>query len=1054
MTSVNMAQVKTAQDGTGVWDQFTVSDGLPDMKIECAYGGRDGTLWFGTHSRGIVRYDGDAFVSLGRKEGLEGDSVFSIAEGVDGSMWLGTKRGIWGYDGESFQQLEVGDGLGFLWGVCTGPDGSIWLGAERRPGHKAAVCRVREGQAVIFEIDAGIKEQGESIRCMVRDRAGDIWAGGDAIYRQRAGEGPFEPVYNHELVGNVYAFSVRPGDGGIAVSTDKGVWEIGRQGIRKCIHFGDADTNGLHYFIAFFEASGGRLGGLTHDGGMYLLGEDVLEEMASFHAAVQTCLVDAVGRLWVGTYGMGIYCYDPYRFKIYSTDSVLPDSGVNCLGKDVDGSLLVGTRQGVVTRGEAGFYTEERFKLTADFEVSAIHVDDGGDCWVGGRNGFLLRFGRSAGYEVITEHIDRVRINGIAAAAGRVWFSFASGKGLGYYQGGQAVYLGGKAPQQYPMWIGALADDAAGNVWIGSSDDKLWDGLCRHSGGAFGANISLAGRGITAICAAGDGAVWVGTSEGLARVVGNEIQEFPDGILNEIIRCVYRDGDGVVWIGTEGGGVCCYDGEVAQKIQIDDRPRCNFVNDIIQDESGALWFATEGGLICYRRRRVKPRVVIKEVVADEVYGPGAEITFPTTVSRIEVHFRGLSPQEHAAHMVFRYRLESEDGDDGEGWRATGEAHAVLGKLSPGQYRLEVQAIDRDLNYSEPCSVDFRVIEDPVIAAYSEALSEGQAYGNFVGESKALYEVKKQLKEVAWTNMTVLILGETGTGKGIAARSIHRLSSRKDSPFIYINCGAIPSELIDSELFGHEKGAFTGAVGQKPGKFELANGGTIFLDEIGDLPLASQARLLRVVQEKVIERVGGTKTLTLDVRVIAATNRELKEAVREKRFRQDLYYRLNVFPVYIPPLRLRGDDIPLLCHHFARQFALHLNTQTPTIPQGTMDLFVAYEWPGNVRELEHTIQRAVLLAREGVMRPEDTGILGVNVENGAAPMDVASMPIMPLEEVERAYIGRVLRHTKGVIQGEKGAAKLLGIKPTTLRSRLERLGIDHTVYKRRNQKKAE
>ncbi|MCC7265310.1 MAG: sigma-54-dependent Fis family transcriptional regulator [Candidatus Latescibacteria bacterium] len=306
----------------------------------------------------------------------------------------------------------------------------------------------------------------------------------------------------------------------------------------------------------------------------------------------------------------------------------------------------------------------------------------------------------------------------------------------------------------------------------------------------------------------------------------------------------------------------------------------------------------------------------------------------------------------------------------------------------------------------------------------------------------MQRVLQQLQEVATTPLTVLLLGETGTGKGVAARTLHQWSRRRHQPFVHLDCGSLPQTLLESELFGHEKGAFTGASTPRRGRIEQAQGGTLFLDEIGELPLESQTRLLRLLQDRQIERVGGSQTIPVDVRVVAATHRDLAKAVPQGSFREDLYYRLKVFPIEIPPLRKRPEDIPHLADHFLGQMKdLHPQLPPRLGPAGLQAL-QAHNWPGNVRELEHLLQRAAVLARGGEIRPEHLG-LAVPVSVVAPARSAEPLTILPLVEHERRYLAQVLAHTKGVIHGPRGAARLLGIKPTTLRSRLLKLGLMQT-----------
>jgi transcriptional regulator with GAF, ATPase, and Fis domain len=309
----------------------------------------------------------------------------------------------------------------------------------------------------------------------------------------------------------------------------------------------------------------------------------------------------------------------------------------------------------------------------------------------------------------------------------------------------------------------------------------------------------------------------------------------------------------------------------------------------------------------------------------------------------------------------------------------------------------------------------------------------------VGANFGLKQVMNRVEQVAPMDSPVLILGETGTGKDMIANAIHNSSPRGGGPFVSINCGAIPESLIDSELFGHEKGAFTGALSQKRGRFERADKGTIFLDEIGELPPPAQVRLLRVLQSKEIERVGGVKTISLDIRIIAATNRNLEEMVKNRKFREDLWFRLNVFPILVPPLRHRSSDIPALVRHFIERKAKELKVGTiPILEDGAIDTLMAYDWPGNVRELENVIERAMILQSGNPLRFDDLGLFSMEQENKKAitPEDET----LELDTLIKRHIKRVLQLSGGKIHGPGGAGELLGVNPDTLRYRMKKLDI--------------
>jgi DNA-binding NtrC family response regulator len=308
----------------------------------------------------------------------------------------------------------------------------------------------------------------------------------------------------------------------------------------------------------------------------------------------------------------------------------------------------------------------------------------------------------------------------------------------------------------------------------------------------------------------------------------------------------------------------------------------------------------------------------------------------------------------------------------------------------------------------------------------------QKFGDIVGTSAALRNVLNQVEVVAPTDSTVLLLGETGTGKEVIARAILNVSSRSNRPFVKLNCAAIPSGLLESELFGHEKGAFTGAVSQKIGRFELANGGTLFLDEVGDIPLELQPKLLRVLQEQEFERLGSTRTIRVDVRLIAATNRDLAQMASEKQFREDLYFRLNVFPIRIPPLRERPGDIPLLVHYYVDKYAQRMNKQIDSTPEATMAALYNYSWPGNIRELQNLIERSVILTPGNVLQVQLNDLQQSN--------PISSPMSGTLEDVERQRILEALQESGAVIGGRHGAAARLGLKRTTLLSKMQKLGI--------------
>jgi formate hydrogenlyase transcriptional activator len=341
------------------------------------------------------------------------------------------------------------------------------------------------------------------------------------------------------------------------------------------------------------------------------------------------------------------------------------------------------------------------------------------------------------------------------------------------------------------------------------------------------------------------------------------------------------------------------------------------------------------------------------------------------------------------------------------------------------------AVDNVLAYQQIAELKEKLakeklyLEDEIRTEYN--------FEEIVGESSVWKRVLRDVETVAPTDSTVLIRGESGTGKELVARAIHNLSRRHERTFVKINCAAIPTGLLESELFGHEKGAFTGAIAQKIGRFELADQGTLFLDEIGDIPVELQPKLLRVLQEREFERLGGNRTIRVDVRLVTATNRDLAGMVTAREFRNDLFYRVNVFPVVLPPLRERPEDIPLLVRYFTQKFALRMDRRIETIPSEALEALVRWPWPGNVRELENFIERAVILSHGPVLQVP-MGELQPAASDSATPLGT-------LEQAEREYILRALRESRWILGGKRGAAARLGMKRTTLQSRMQKLGIE-------------
>ena len=488
---------------------------------------------------------------------------------------------------------------------------------------------------------------------------------------------------------------------------------------------------------------------------------------------------------------------------------------------------------------------------------------------------------------------------------------------------------------------------------------------------------------------------------------------------------------------------------------VDDNPNnLGLLVDCLTDAEFEILVARDGETAIERAQQVHPDIVLLDVLMPPgIDGfetcrrikkdmPDMPVIFMTALTETEDKVKGfdigavdyitkpIQPEEVLArvnaHLTIRNLQQKLKNQNADLKQAEENLKAVNETL---EHKVADRTIELQNALSEVEHLKDRLQEENI---YLQEEIKGQHnFEAMVGQSETLRQVLHQVEQVAETDATVLVLGETGTGKELIARAVHDLSNRKERPLVKVNCAALPANLIESELFGHEKGAFTGAQDKKIGRFELADGGTIFLDEIGDLPLELQAKLLRVLQEGELERLGNATSIKVDVRVIAATNRDLESAAAKGEFREDLFYRLNVFPVRIPPLRERKGDIPMLVTHFVQKYSVKIGKQIHSIPQQTLEALEAYTWPGNVRELENVIERAMILSRGNRLELGDwhprTG-----TTNGGG--------FVTLEEHERVYIQEVLETTDGRLRGDNGAAKILGMKPTTLASRMLKLGI--------------
>ena len=714
------------------------------------------------------------------------------------------------------------------------------------------------------------------------------------------------------------------------------------------------------------------------------------------------------------------------------------------------GRLVIGTPFGLACKNGESILDIDARGVDHPSILSMASTRDG-DVWAGSDAGCLL-YRTGDGFKV--ESLPDIGLEGIYGisedAESRVWV------------GGSEGYLGCITESGFRRVRGCLLDgiyvmfhDSQGRLWCGSYGRS--PALCYYDGESFhipkGEGLEDI-RYVNAICETDDETLWIGTANGLFAYDADkeEARHFTmaDGLSENAVTALCVDTEGFLWIGTSGGGAVCYDGAVFKIVKLGNSAPENKVESILCDSRGRMWFGTRDGLAIYNKGHIPPGIVIRKVTAGETVVEPQRVEFNESVREARIAFQGIGFRSGARQLCYSYRVDGPGFADG--WSKFSRAsEVVMGGLKAGEYLFSVRAMDRDGLISPHAKLSLEVAPDTQrdrIQALEDALKSGDQ--NLICDSEAMRASLENIALVAETDFSVLILGETGTGKGLVARILHDMSDRKDKPFIPLNCGAIPEGLVESELFGHEKGAFTGAVDRKLGYFELAVGGTLFLDEIGDLPVTSQRVLLHVLEQKEVTRVGGTKSIPLDVRIVAATNRDLDRASREGTFRQDLFYRLDQYTLTLPPLRDRGDDIPSMMDHFIQATARHLNRAVPELGPGVVEYLQVYAWPGNVREFEHILQRAVLICKEDTIQIEDLPVLSTNARTVALSKSESSEIVQQRDAAddEKGRILEALRMSNGMVYGDRGAAKILGIHPECLRSRMRKYGIPSPRQRRR------
>jgi DNA-binding NtrC family response regulator/ligand-binding sensor domain-containing protein len=1023
----------------GLFASFSSQNGL--AWINAMVQDSRGHLWIGTDGYGLIRYDGAYFTTFMPYEGLKNGRISAVIEDRQGRLWIGTDRlgrglegtGIYCLDGDTWIGYDSADGLisDDVASLYADRQGRIWAGCE------GGVSCYDGGHFQNFTAQDGLV--GSRISCIVEDRQGHLWFGSGHGYGaeycglSRYDGASFCPITAADgLDDDRVITSFVDGEGTLFFGTWTGAYRCA-DGRRFTpveslpslkIYAIVQDGRGHMWFSAFPD-------GVWCFNGFNWTHFDTADGLVN--SQVRSLYLDRHDNLWLGTL-TGISRRDQGAFDHFTMVDGLTHNGVLSLAEDREGGMWVGTMRGVSR------WTGTRFEPcgeTADWNVWSILRDRQGRMWfacstAGSGHGGLGCYDGECFRSFTTA--DGLADNDVwqllEDSKGRIWAGSRSSSGVNCYDG-QGFRVFTKQDGLAGDRIHAILEDRQGTIWFGTNE-----GVSRYDGYGFSA-FKLVDHWTThwIYCLLEDrqGRIWFGTwGDGLAYYDGRDLHTLStwDGLSFDQVSFLFEDRRGHLWIGTYGGGISRYDGLVFQQLSREDGLLHDAIQELFEDRHGHIWIATEGGLIRYCSSTHAPTIRLQAVIADQRYSPNGTVTITGAQKMVAFEFEGISQSTPLQRMAYVCRLQGVETE----WRPVYEDRIEYQGLPEGEYTFEVKAVDRDLNYSQPVQVQVSIEPDALVESLTSALGQNGSQGEFVGRSQALRAVQARLAQVAATDFTVLILGETGTGKGLAARTLHRMSPRQDKPFVQVNCGALPEALIESELFGHEKGAFTGATNRRLGKVEIARDGTLFLDEIGDMSPMAQVKLLRLLEEHTFERLGSEKTQEAQVRIVAATNRDLPAQIEAGTFRQDLYFRLCGFEVDLPPLRQRTDDIPLLALYFIEVKAAHLDKSVPALSPLALDALVAHAWPGNVRELEHTIGRAVVVCREGDIRVED---LGLAAQAGVLPTD--EKPVS-LAEWERRYIVRILEQKKWVISGPQGAAAVLGLNEATLRSRMKKLGI--------------
>ncbi|MBC6948423.1 AAA family ATPase [candidate division KSB1 bacterium] len=1186
------------------FEHLTVAHGLSQSSVHCMLQDRRGFMWFGTGD-GLNRFDGYNFVAYKNEAAdstsISSDWILSIYEDRAGTLWVGTfSGGLNRFDPATEQFTRFVHDPGNPHSLSENKvntihedhTGALWIGTEHGLNQFDHVTNT----FTRFLPDPQTPHSlGHPTVCaLYEDRSRTIWIGteGGGLHRLDPATKQFtrfvhDPNDAHSLSDNIVRAIYEDRAGRLWIGTGRGGLNQFDRSTQKFTRYAFDPNPDLS---SFFQGQSGY-------------------ELS--HPEVRSICEDRFGTFWLGTLGGGLNRFDPAtgRFTYYvenpnpasrtegSAKQSLSNNRVFSVRSDRAGALWIGTDNGLnkLDPGRAPFTALvnelENSQNSSHNIIWAICKDRRGALWIGTENGFFRRTRDERGQEQAVyfsnfskKHYEN-KVNVIYEdRRGMLWVGtdyvlkqFDPDELIRTSNGRFGVIRWEDDPQNPSMLsrmqIFSICEDSTGanTLWVGTSGGLVR--LRRNDDGQYHRTAykqdpndpnGLGSNNLRPLFVDHSGVLWVGTwHDGLQQfdAASGRFKRFahdqknPHSLINNVIRSLHEDRAGRLWIGTDGG-LDSFDRHTEQfqhYTEKDGLPN-SAIWGILEDDHGRLWLSTNNGIACFtstasafknytvedglshqefnrgawfksrdgemffggmngvtafhpdsiKDNPFIPPVVItafKRYNTDDAEGVAIvekgifarrEINLSYKDNIISFEFAALNFRNPEKNQ-YAYKLEGYR----EQWIQLGtNREATFTNLDPGGYVLHVKGSNNDGVWNE-AGTSLKIIVTPpwwktlwfrilsvvtliglVLSAHrlriadikarnkaleKEIIKRQQAeealrqafmeisqlkeqlqaeniylqqeiklehnYDEIIGESEALKYVLHKVEQVASGDTTVLLLGETGVGKELFARAIHHLSPYRERPLVKLNCAALPSHLIESELFGHEKGAFTGAVEKQLGRFELADGTTIFLDEIGELPLELQPKLLRVLQDGEFERLGNPKTLKVKTRVIAATNRDLDEEIRQGRFRKDLFYRLSVYPITVPALRKRQQDIPLLVGAFVQRFSKKLGKSIDAIPQKTMQALQQYAWPGNVRELQNVIERAVVTTVDNTLRIELPALSNATATGAKT-----------LEDIEREHILKTLEATQWKIEGAEGAAARLGLNPSTLRSRMNKLGI--------------